>query len=168
MLDLPHPGWFAKFEIFRPGVVDGHALYLDLDTLVLGDLSDMLTYTGPLALLSDFYAPLKPQTGVMAWTAGDPTAAEIWDVWVEHAEWWMKREKSQARILAAIAGTRDFPRLQELFAGQILSYKKDARGMCPDGTRLLCGHGRPRFSQKEAGWAHDIWVGHANGVTSGR
>jgi hypothetical protein len=53
-------------------------------------------------------------------------------------------------------------RLQDVFPGQIVSLKrhcnpaKGAKGP-PVGARLVCGHGKPRFSERAAGWAHEEW-----------
>lgn len=40
------PGWWSKLELFRPGVFeDGErVLYLDLDTLVVGDVGELVSH----------------------------------------------------------------------------------------------------------------------------
>ena len=47
MIPLIHdlPGWWSKMELCRPDEIPGTVLYIDLDTVILGDLS-------PLAFLS--------------------------------------------------------------------------------------------------------------------
>jgi len=66
------PGWYAKLELFRPGLFDGPVVYLDLDTLVIGDLTPLEAIAdGPLAMLSDFYQPRMAASGVN-WTSNIP------------------------------------------------------------------------------------------------
>ena len=45
-------GWWSKIELFKPGRFSGRVLYLDLDTLVVGPLGDVVDYPSPFALLS--------------------------------------------------------------------------------------------------------------------
>lgn len=37
------PGWWAKLQLFRPGLFDGPVLYFDLDTVITGNLDDLVT-----------------------------------------------------------------------------------------------------------------------------
>src|SRR5690554_712883 len=61
------PGWLAKIELFRKGLFDGPVVYLDLDTVVLDDISFLARSTPGLTILSDFYKPEIPASGVMSW-----------------------------------------------------------------------------------------------------
>jgi len=47
--------------------------------------------------------------------------------------------------------------LLDLYPGHIVSFKVHAREEPPEGARIVCGHGRPRFSSPSAGWAHEHW-----------
>ena len=51
------PGWFAKFELFRPDI-EGDLLYFDIDTVITGDLKQL--EVGQTTMLSDFYHPQHP------------------------------------------------------------------------------------------------------------
>lgn len=160
-LEHDWPGWWSKFELFRPGVFPEGArvLYLDLDTLPIGDLSDLLNYDGPFAMLSDFYRPGAAASGVMSWRVGTG----------EHA---LYEQLVRGGVTSAPSRSDPYYRkvlgnrivfLQDRFPGQIVSYKKHARNGPPKGARLVCGHGRPRFSDRAAGWAHDQWRSLARG-----
>lgn len=46
-------GFWSKLELFRPGLFDGSVLYLDLDTIVCGDITDIANADSPLALSWD-------------------------------------------------------------------------------------------------------------------
>lgn len=161
-------GWWSKVELFRPGLLTGRVLYLDLDTLPVGDLSEIAAYDGPLAVLSDFYQGSKMiGTGVMAWTPGEHTE-RIYRAFTEDAEGIMGRGGRSDHFYRRHMG--DVDRLQSLFPGQIVTLKP-IHGEHPDpkqhgppeGARLVCGHGRPRLSDPAAGWAHRLWRDRANG-----
>lgn len=147
------PGWWSKLELFRPGVFDGPVLYMDLDSLPVGDLSDVAAYRGPFAMLADFYrlrtGQKEGESGAMAWTPGEHTEAVY--------------EAFEAKG-PTTRGDGPFIRshvaheyLQDLYPGQVVSLKVHATKMAPEGARLVCGHGQPRLSSSGAGWAHELW-----------
>lgn len=149
------PGWWAKLEALRPDVVQGRAIYMDLDTLVVGALDELATYTGPFAMLSDFYRPRLAQSGVMLYEAGPGTqAAELYERFRAGAPGYMRRFRGDGEWLHAHVRP---DRIQDLFPGQVVSFKVHARDGVPRGARLVCGHGQPRFSDPKAGWAHREW-----------
>ena len=147
--------WWPKIELFRPGLFTDRVLYLDLDTLVVGDLSDVCNYRGPFAMLADFYKARRGkkegESGVMAWTPGPHTEA-IYRAFVAK-----DRKPAGPRDGAFIRRHVKHEYLQDLFPGQIVSLKVHARSGPPPGSRLTCGHGRPRLSDPAAGWAHKAW-----------
>jgi hypothetical protein len=148
------PGWWAKLALFEPGLFPGPVLYMDLDTLPVGDLTELASYAGPLALLSDFNLPGLAQSGVMAWTEGELTE-RLWHAWIKDPAGHMQRYRGDGQWLHAHAGPVD--RLQALYPGQIVSFKRHARDAPPEGARLVCAHGRPKFNEPAAGWAYEAW-----------
>lgn len=159
------PGWWSKVEVFRPDVLQkGPVLLLDLDTLVVGDLSPFFEYPGPLAMLNDFNLTGRAQSGVMLLRPG-PETELVWRTFSAAPDEYMRRYRGDGEWLHA--HTRP-DRLQDMFPGKIVSFKKHCRKAPPGGdVRLVSGHGRPRFSSREAGWAHRLWTeytGEAAGV----
>jgi hypothetical protein len=39
---LKGPGWWAKLQLFKPGLFDGPVLYFDLDTVITGNLDELV------------------------------------------------------------------------------------------------------------------------------
>src|SRR3990167_277042 len=74
-LEYKYPGWWSKFEVFR---ITGKTIYFDLDTVIMGDLSDMICLVKKLKP-SEFlgisaFNPIRNQnaqtqlgSGVMGW-----------------------------------------------------------------------------------------------------
>ena len=154
------PGWWSKLELFCPGLFEGPVLYLDLDTLVVGDLSEIATYTGRLAMNSDFFRPQFAQSGVMMWTPGPLTDA-IWQDFCNEPDHMRipRRDDGQWLHLYTLASKQLPDRLQDLFPGQLVSYKVEARNGPPPNARLVCFHGSPKQTDPRSGWAYERWMG---------
>lgn len=96
-------GYWAKIELFRPGVFSGAAdprervLYLDLDSLIVGDLAPLAEYPGHLALITDVIAGdtkaratvdrygrqivRRFNSSAMVWTANDRILSPLYYDW---------------------------------------------------------------------------------------
>lgn len=147
------PGWWSKIEAFRPGLFDGPVLYLDLDTLVVGDLSELCSYDGELAMLSDFYRPERAQSGVMMWTQCPLTHA-LYEEFVDCGGPTTVKQRGDGEWLNDVAWP---DRIQDLYPDQVVSYKVHAKDGPPNDARLVCAHGRPKWNDPAAGWAHIEW-----------
>jgi hypothetical protein len=154
------PGWWAKIESLT---LPGPVLYLDLDTVIVGDLSDiarvaMNPLVGSFVLLEDFYRPGGFGSGVMAWYGSEP--ARFYHAFARAPEDWMRRlgaRGDQGFIEEQEHGlTR---RWQLLVPGQIVSYKADrCEAGPPAGARIVCLHGRPKFGDMPPdSWARRLW-----------
>lgn len=150
------PGWWAKVELFRDGLFSGPVWYMDLDTLPIDFLDALLAYRGAMAVLSDFYQPQHAASGVMAWTPSEETG-RVYRRFLKDSREIMRRHMARSDHWYRKVWPADAPRIQDLFPGQVVSLKADARRSVPRGARLVCGHGRPRLSERQAGWAHDQW-----------
>ena len=142
------PGWWAKMELFDPRV-PGDLLYLDLDTIVLGDLGDIASRTR-LTILRDFYRDgvKRPEglgSGIMYLPEAD--RGEIWDHWMGNPT----RTISHYRMMGK--GDQAFledwslyrwDRWQDELPGQIVSYKRDCQEGIPRAARIVAFHGNPR------------------------
>ncbi len=165
---LPLPddleGWYGKLYLFKRGLfTDGlRVVYLDLDTVIVGNCRALVDYKGEFATLRDFYQDrLGP--AVILWRAGD-LSASIWDEWVSQGSpknelgdlWWINN-LDQGRF------ARRIDKLQDLYPGQFVSYKKDCNPHPPQGARVVCFHGLPRPHEVQ-GWVSGVWK--KGGLTS--
>lgn len=143
------PSWWSKIELFR---LPGPLLYLDLDTAIVGDLSDLAWQAAQpgLTMLRDFYAPDHFGSGVMAWGGSHYDAPRsIYDAFKAEPDELMHRSRArmgdQAYIEEAYGRDRITP-WQRLTGGQIVSYKVHCRGGIPPDARIVCLHGKPKFA----------------------
>lgn len=146
-------GWWNKLYIF---LNEKHrCLYLDLDTVITGNLDEMAGYNGSFAALRDFTRPDGLGSGVMMWN-GDHS--DIWFKWLQAGkptkisgsdtigdQAWIERMRPKA------------DRLQDLYQQAIYSYKMHCRGWPPNGAKIVCFHGEPRPHEVTRGWIGMFW-----------
>lgn len=151
------PGWWAKVELFRPGLFDGTVLFVDLDTLLLGDCRELWSYAGTLAALRDFTRPDLRASGLLLWKAGEVDLYEraLADRSAGRYEsrlfvpghrmdpWWNKYYRADV--------------LQDLYPGMIGSFKVDGLEEGPKEHRIVCFHGLPKPEDVQ-GWVAEAWA----------
>lgn len=141
------PGWWSKlelFEVFR----SGRTVYFDLDTVVHGDISPLFELSEPFYMLSDFYRPKIPASGVMVWNGDHSHLTDGFTVEESQKYRTPLRWYDQGWISSHL---REPPkRLQDVCPGLITSYKahKPAERQA---SSIVCYHGQPR--PKQTGWA---------------
>lgn len=152
--------WWGKLYLFKRGLFqDGERMiFLDLDTLIVGSLNDLVKYDGQFATLRDFYVPERVGPAVMLWEAGEYTAS-IWDEWVAEGKprnawgdlWWLNR-LDQGRF------AKNADKLQDLYPGWFVSYKAHCNPYPPKGAKVVCFHGEPRPHNCGAEWVKKTWA----------
>jgi hypothetical protein len=143
-------GWWSKMELMS--LPEDDFLCFDLDTTIVGDLSDMAR-RGEFTLLRDFYHPVKLQSGVMYLT---PEArAKIWVEWLRMTPPAVRAAHTgDGQFINSIFGGKAAS-WQDVLPGQVVSYKVHVQldptkgkhignGFIPPGARVICGHGHPR------------------------
>lgn len=145
------PRWWSKMELFRPDLDGGDFLYFDLDTLIVGDLSE-IARARDLTMLSDFFDSKRLASGVMYLPWFD--RADVWRKWIKDPERHMRdfRGHGDGGFIGSVKGKAQ--RWQDDVPGQIVSYKAHVRapqhpiekgnGKIPKGARVVCFHGKPR------------------------
>jgi len=147
------PGWWAKMEMFRPGLfIDERILYLDLDSVVVGDLSELGgPAMGRTLVLSDFYDPTNMASGVLSWFGG-----AMHHIWIDfqHDPGAVVRTHHRRMDHYLRRFLHNEARFQDQLPGQVVSYKADLRGRrepyrriaIPEDARVVCMHGRPTLT----------------------
>lgn len=147
------PGWWSKIELF----VHDHVLYLDLDTVLIGNISDMVAdeFDGFMALTNFGGFKRKGRvvmgSGIMSWQrcprqVYDNFSVESIHQYSRHQNRW----GDQGYILDQVG---QFTSIQDRYPNRIHSYKFsgiDQDDPCGD---IICFHGKPRP------WECDkIWI----------
>lgn len=143
------PGWWAKIELFRPGVFSGRVLYLDLDVSVVGELRALTTDAVPFIACREFNRRNSGiNSSVMSWTPGPETDA-IYNRFNENVMDRMNGDQNWITYKMPDAEFFPYPLYQ--------SFKYDCdplRHIHPD-ARVIVFHGEP----KPWDLPEDHWIG---------
>ncbi len=154
-------GWWNKLWLFSPGLfpAGSRVLYLDLDTVLLDDITAIAQCTSEFAILRDFYRPRGLGSGVMMWEAGRMT--DIWDGFMADGYPDLPGgDQSYIEIAAHRKWGHRLPAdciLQNLYPGAFVSYKVECADGPPLGARVVCFHGQPKPHNCGAGWIDRHW-----------
>ncbi|MFO0270395.1 MAG: hypothetical protein ACK53W_07670 [Gemmatimonadota bacterium] len=157
------PGWWSKIELFRPGVVTGPTLYVDLDNLPVGDLSPLTDCPHDFAMLRNFNRPEYASSCVM-WFK-DKAPAQVYEKFAADPQGWMTfhvkhRDGPYLGDQAFIwdCFDRNVPFI-ELPALAVCSYKKDylRLGRLPDGAAMVAFGGSMKPNTVNHKWVRQAW-----------
>lgn len=130
------PGWLSKLEVFR--LTKMPVVYFDLDTVITGNIDDILLYPHRFTMLSDFYHPQHPASGVMAFCGDYRHILE--DFRRSDIEKYVKYAPNRGDAGWIETKVPQIERFDKVLPGRIGSYKA---GM-PEGASVCCFHGKPR------------------------
>ena len=150
------PAWWEKLRLFKKGMFEGRVMFLDLDTLITGNIDDIASYDGSFATLRDFWRPKGLGPAVMLWN----TEAElgIWEEF-EASDFRMTDPRGDQAFLENLNQGRfakQIDILQDLYPGRFVSYKEHCTNGIPEGASVCCFHGKPRVHEVN-GWVKEIW-----------
>lgn len=134
------PGWWSKIELFSDAI-DGDLLYLDLDSVVTGDLQNLKR--DRTTVCSDFLRPQHVNSSVMYICQDDKP--RVYDTFCRKPEWYMR----EYRRWPAKWGDQGFIEnclldVQRFDKGLVRSYRKECRQGVIKGTMVVSFHGKPK------------------------
>lgn len=159
---IPNPrpqfAWWAKLHLFDPSKFSrGRVLYLDLDTLVVGSLDDIVDYPGRFALIPDAgqFAGVgmrkvvkRFNSSVMVFDAG--SQRRLWDAWmpaVSERLWGDQDLIGEVCPLASQMPAVWFPRISTL----------KGNGPTQDARVVLCKVPKNALAARKWPWVRDVW-----------
>ncbi len=149
-------GWWHKLELFAPWAFEPgeQVLFSDLDAVVIGNIDDIASYCGKFAICRDFYFPEHYGSCLMSWEAG--TCNHIWETWDKNGRPDFDPHGDQ-RWIESMMPKVDF--WQEMFPGQVVSYKAGCKAGPPSRMKICCFHGLPRPHMVDVPWVTQAWNG---------
>lgn len=170
-------GWWQKLYLFSKDIgLSGRIFYLDLDTVIVGNIDHFLVATQKFIVLRDLFTGFaKGVTGrdnvgsaIMAWDAGKH--CHIWDSFAKKPTEIVKslHPHGDQKWIQTMEHRRAY--WQDFFPGQVVSFKKDCGKGLPSNTKIVCFHGRPSipdaiiknnkvpgFHLNPAPWIRNYW-----------
>lgn len=150
---LPHnnlTGWWNKLYLFSEEIkLSGRLFFVDLDTLITGNVDQIISYDKEFVVLRDFFKAVKDAkatnvgSGLMSFDAH------------KHSRVWADFIKNPARVIASVkphgdqawiqrqVAEKDRTYWQDLFPNQVVSFKVHCRNGLPENARIVCYHGVP-------------------------
>jgi len=148
-------GWHIKSEIFREDLWKEYdrVLYIDLDTVICGDMDEILTSTSEFAMLHDFYHPEKQETGMLYFDPKATSCQSLYSMLVKRnavksikdadlINRWLKVKKIQPDILQNYHNIGSYK----------VSLVRDNKDW--SDYSVICFHGNPR--PHHVGWNLDV------------
>lgn len=144
-------GWWGKVCLFDQNLFEGRVLYLDLDTVIVGSLDELVHHKGILHLDHWGWERKVYGSGVMVWDAGEH--AEIWTQFTPEVPRRFGGEgQGDQDWVTSLGGWDALPR------GVCVSYRYHCRKNGPPaGASVVCFHGRPKPHEFTEGWVKEGW-----------
>ena len=155
-----YPGWWAKLLLFRYATAGMH-LYLDIDTVVVGDLSPLLSeqFSASANWAQSGHGGI--QSSVMAWGGDYSWIVDQFDPGELRADphhpygrygatdYW-----GDQGFLTAVLGNPGSGKVKPMQG--VASYKYHCRqmGRPPEWARAVSFHGEPKAAECSEGWIH--------------
>lgn len=165
IIQLRHnlPKWWSKMELFAPNkFTTERILYMDLDTMVVDNIDDILQFSGEFMVLRDFNTQCELASGIIAWKNFNPRTYQIYENFMEAPQSHMN----------SFNGDQDFIRtvkyinpeyIQDSYPNKIISYKRDCTNnsetSIPTNSSIICFHGKPRPHQINNPIIKQFWLG---------
>ena len=156
-------GWWSKIELFDRFIFNGPALYLDLDTVIVGNIDHLLDLDYDFAMLENFNQPGYVGSGVM-WFRNETTVPhKVYEKFLKQPQAYMAhhervRKGSHVGDQAFIADTIGLDNIPRLKGMGLKSFKRQCLTYLPPDARVVCFHGPPRLGEVKNDWIDKNWV----------
>ena len=133
-------------EMFRcPALYGQRVVFIDLDTIIVGDINQLCDYSGPFCALNDFNR-LGSHVGSGLMAFDGEGMKRLFNTFKDRPEFQMERHRGDQNFIFENHKDPDF--FQSLYPGQVISFKPErGRGILktlPEDVRIVCFHGKPK------------------------
>lgn len=141
-------GWWNKLYLFSNKVnIDGRVLFIDLDTLITGNIDDLLKVTEGFVMIKDFFYPLQNYDGSGLMSFETKQHPEIWDKFIANPSAAIKELHPHGDQRWIVKFVDDITHWQDILPEQIMSFKLQCANSLPDNARVVCYHGKPSIPE---------------------
>jgi hypothetical protein len=145
-----YSGWWNKIQLFD-GRLKGQVVYLDLDTLITGNIDWLLNHRGFFAGIEDLGAinshqpwlKGRLQSGILSFNADQ--FGWVWTDFILSISSVMKTHRGDGEYLNSLITKREL--LQNIYPDAIKSYKYQVYPDNIGNASIVCFHGRPSIIQ---------------------
>lgn len=160
---LENLGFANLLEALRPEVASGPRFVMGLDTVIGGDITEIVRTPCDVGLIRDPHGPKRICNGVGLFS--DAASAELWNELQANKKMWLERMKcrggyTEMRFLRDFASA-DCALLDVLYPGNISSWRVHCRGgrRMPRDPRIVYFHGKTKpHRSRNHPWIKKHWV----------
>jgi len=140
-------GWWYKLYLLSDEIdITGRVLYIDLDTLITGNIDHYISQDEGFVVLQDLWAK-KDNVGsaLMSYEVGKHK--HIWETFIKDPIGEMRKihPHGDQKIIQKYQKERKY--WQYIFKNEIVSFKSECRNGLPNGARIVCYHGKPSIKE---------------------
>lgn len=151
--------WWSKLALFRDDAFPKgeRVIFLDLDTIIIGNVDFLFEYDGPFVGLGDPFETGAWCSGVMLWEAG--TLGHVWSAYeAEGRPTDETYDKGDQEFTRTHCGC-ELLLAQETWPGKFASYKAHCNeGAPPRDAAIVYFHGFPKPSDVTDEWVKMAWA----------
>lgn len=139
------PGWWAKICLFKKGLIEGPIFFLDLDTMIVKSINDIVNGHRFTVLRNFWTTTGRIGSGLMAW---DCDLSHIYESFKKNPQRFIDTYKTkdhwgdQGFITHHSIERWEF--WQHKYPGKIVSWKLGCKSGVPEEAAIVCFHGKPR------------------------
>jgi len=140
------PKWWGKIELFRPHIFESEQVFfLDLDTVIIKNIDEIISYSGRFCGLRDFYKIVSLGSGLLSWQPKHHHS--IYNNFLPKSRYIMNNTpEGDQRWIDDQVNKKDY--FQDIFGKKIVSWKKHCiknnKIFIPDEASIICFHGKPK------------------------
>ena len=140
-------GWWYKLYLFSKDIdIEGRIFFMDLDTLIVGNIDHYISYDKGFVVLRDLWAGGN-NVGSAIMSFETKKHSYIWEKFIANPE----QEKQliyphgDQKIIQKYQTDRSY--WQFIYPNEIFSFKSHCRNGIPQGARIICFHGKPSIEE---------------------
>lgn len=156
-IDPLFKGWYAKLYLFEStSHFKSPVLFFDLDTIITGNIDELLSLRIAFGMLDDFYYGHRGLcgSGILAWQGNFQFITDHY----RKQHYPTVAPRGDQGFIEDCIPSRYIVRIQDLVPGQIVSYKVHCQEGMPRGARVVCFHGKPKpHDFEKPDWVRDHW-----------
>ena len=142
--------WWGKFSMHP---LKEQTIYMDLDTVVCGNVDFLFDYQGPFCIRRNPWAGAWCDASLMS--ISEEVGKKIAAAFFENPHKVMKDFRSDQEFIAQLIPEADT--WQDFAPGKTASFKADHLDDGPGGASIVAFHGEPKPHQVNNAWVKEHW-----------
>ena len=160
-------GWWNKMQLFRPDILDGDTLYMDLDVVITGNIDCFFNYEPEADFIgmNDFNPDTKIFNSSVFKFKPEAMKSKLWQPFTDDRTKWLRYSGDQnviSDLIKGHPGTKSFPdswtQSYKWYDRKGRRYHKGKWTFEHNGESLVTVfHGEPNPHQSDMDWVKKAW-----------